>query len=148
MSGRFEYLLDFEGFTEIGPGFFPSAKGMKQFGDFNDLEFVEAQLVARCRTEAFITSMCRSRFQGPEAVPPWSLPGLVETKFIETLLVEDQGSFCAVQFEGKVHLPAPGNPAGFKGAPAAVFEFCKYVGLIVYRNTFIFFESWDSRRFG
>ena len=71
----------------------------QEIRNFDCFQIVEAELVTRRDAEEAIGMMLRAGFDPQEAFVTTVAAGLVEVQLIQTFLIEDQRTFCAVNLK-------------------------------------------------
>lgn len=114
--------FDLETFGEVDEALFPAGDAIEEMFGLDDLELVEAELMAGRRGELAIGRMDRPGEDGAEAARLLRAFGHIELQLIETLLIEGEHALGAMHFKADQVLAAPGGAARGEHAGNAGFE--------------------------
>src|SRR4051794_35106389 len=92
----------------------------EEITNLNGLQIVEAELMPGRHAEGTIRLVLRPSKDLAKATLPRLVRGQVQTKLVEALLAESDGTFRARDLEVVAHLPPGRDPAGLNDAAAAV----------------------------
>ena len=117
-----ERLLHRGAFGKVRSGWRAACDLIQEFPRFDDLQIVEAQLVAGGRKKVRIAAMLGTRAYGSEALDSGRIGRPVDVQLVESLLGEADCAGASTQFELQLHFPAGSHPVAFRGPRCSALE--------------------------